>query len=98
MREKPRVAGIVCLLIGIGLSIWLKYAYNSGSTIGQTLVMLTPFLCLHGLVITLQPRLFIPKGEFRSAPPLNKFIYVSIIVVGIGLGVYLRFVVFKDWK
>jgi hypothetical protein len=67
-KKNPRYSGLLCLVLGIGIMIYLKFAYDNASSIAENLVLIVPFLLLYGIVITLQPHLFIAKGEFRDAP------------------------------
>jgi hypothetical protein len=98
MRKYPRLIGVLFLVIGVGLSVWLKHAYDTGESITDKLTIGAPALCLFGLGITIQPRLLILKGEFGTAPPRYKIATILLLVVSLGLGFYVRFALFKDWK
>jgi hypothetical protein len=86
------------LALGIGFAFFLRHTYHTGEGIDDRAIFLTPFLILYGLMVTVQPAMFIPKGSFRQAPMIYKMMNIIVGVVGIGLGIYLRAVVFANWK
>ena len=98
MRKNPRLVGILFLLFGIGLVWWLKHTYDTGGGIEERSILLGPVLLLYGLVITVQPGMMITRGDWRQTPFPKKMLHIAMIVVGFGTGIYLRLVVFKDWK
>lgn len=98
VERYPRLIGLLVLALGIGLAFFLRSTYQSGEGIDDRAIFITPYLILYGLMITVQPVLFIPKGKFRQAPAIYKVMNVMVVVIGIGLGFYLRFVTFAAWK
>ena len=98
VERYPRLIGLLVLAIGIGLALFLRHTYQTGEGIDDRAIILAPYLILYGLMVTVQPALFIPKGKFRQAPAIYKIMNVMVGLVGVGLGIYLRFVTFAEWK
>jgi hypothetical protein len=97
LGDNRRNVGILFLATGIVLVAWQGYAFGSGGFIGEGSVIITPFLLLYGAAVIARPPLLILKGEFHKAPALYKVIYIALFVVGFGIGLYIRFVVFRRW-
>jgi hypothetical protein len=98
MRRYPRFVGLVMLAVGLGMAVWFRHAYMTRAEVATEWVMLTPFLILYGLTISIQPSALVLKGEFASAAPRDKWLNVVVFFVGLGLGLYLNFVVFREWN
>jgi drug/metabolite transporter (DMT)-like permease len=98
MRKHPRSVGVAIFLLGIGLAVWLKHTYDTGSATTEKAIVGVPMVLLYGLAITVQPRLMLLKGEFGSAPTVVKAMIILIAIVGVGLGFLLRHLVFGAWQ
>ena len=92
-----RVIGLIMFGIGIALACWLKSAHDSGGTIEDRAIIFTPILLLFGLTSTVNPSIMIGRGEWPTATMGAKVLSISISLIGVAIGLWLRFVVFKDW-
>ncbi len=97
LKSHRRFIGFIFLLIGIGFAVWLKNSFATGAGIEDRIFFVAPFMLLYGLAIVIQPRILLYRGEFHSAAPLYKFLNIVLVVVGLGLALYLRHTLFKDW-
>ena len=93
-----RILGIVLLCIGIGIAVWLKNVHDTGGTIEERAVIFTPMLILYGGLSTVAPDMFLARGEWGQASGAKKLINVVVMLIGVGIGLFLRFSVFSAWK
>jgi hypothetical protein len=92
-----RFIGLILFGVGIALACWLKSAHDTGGTIEDRAIIFTPVLLLFGFAAMINPALMIGRGEFSTAPAAIRVLSVLITVLSLGIGLWLRFVVFKDW-
>ena len=93
-----RIFGFILFCAGVGLSIWLKSAHDTGGSIDERLIILPPILILVGLSATINPALMIGRNEYSTAPMALRVCSALIAIVGACIGLWLRYVVFKDWS
>lgn len=93
-----RILGIVLLCLGIGIAVWLKNAHDSGGSIENRAVIFAPMLILYGGLSAVAPDMFLVRGEWAQASGAKKLINVVVMLIGLGIGLFLRFSVFSAWK
>lgn len=92
-----RLFGLLLLGIGIALAVWLKQAHDTGAEIEDRAIIFTPMLLLYGLVSMVYPSVMISKKQMATAPVGLRVFSFMLALVGVAIGLWLRFVVFKDW-
>ena len=98
--ENPLAKRFISFIIfgmGIGLSFWLKSVHETGGEIDERAIIFTPLLLLYGLVGMVYPDVMIGRGQFTRAPLGLKIFSILLALVGVGLGLWMRFVVFQSW-
>ena len=93
-----RILGLVMLAIGIGIAIWLKNVYTSGGTITDKAVVFAPILILYGGISVISPDVFLVRNEWATASASKRAINIVVLLLGAGIGLWLRFTVFAAWK
>ena len=93
-----RILGIVLLGLGIGIAVWLKGIHDNGGSFPEKAMIFMPILVLFGGVMAIAPDTLLVRGEWNNASTAKKAINIVVTLVGIGIGLFLRFVVFGDWK
>jgi len=88
-RRHPRLVGLIIFLIGAAFGAWVWHAMTSGGSLPGKIVVFAPLFMLYGLGIMIYPSVALEPGEFRLAPFHVKAFYVTILIVGGGLGAYL---------
>jgi hypothetical protein len=92
-----RILGLILFGIGIALCFWLKSAHDTGGSIEDRAIIFAPILVLFGLTATVAPSVMIGRGEWGTAPVAMRVLSVAISLIGLAIGLWLRFVVFKEW-
>ena len=74
--------------------------YHQGESFYSKDLGYTPFLILMGLGILIEPRILLAGFSDPEHPVPTRFKALAFVlaVVGFGIGLYLRTVVFRDWK
>lgn len=100
LRERPRILAVILLLVGIGMSFYLVDVYKNGRSFKSSETGIPPICIIFGIAGLIEPRLLtVWDGEKHpSDPPIYKMISIVVAAVAIAIGLYLGFVVFKDWK
>jgi hypothetical protein len=96
---KERLGGALLFALGVCLALVFRNVYRTGGELfSEKLLMLTPLLLLVGLTTMIEPRIVRSfKSEGTNLPVLFKAVYVVLFLIAIAIGVYMRFVVFKEW-
>lgn len=92
-----RVIGAIMFCVGIGIAFWLKSAHDTGGTIHEDVVIFAPILILSGLSYVVNPSLLIWRGQWGTVPMGTRVLSVVISLIGVAIGFWLRYAVFKDW-
>ena len=92
-----RIFGLILFCIGVGMCFWLKSAHDAGGSMDERAIILPPILILVGLSAVINPALLISGKDYATAPMATRVISILIAVVGAGIGLWLRYVVFKNW-
>jgi hypothetical protein len=100
LYKKPRLAGLLFILLGIGISCHLIWAYREGNRLFSKDLTSAPVALILGLGIVLEPRIWLVwRPQSGNTPPfIYKVVSTALIIVAVGIGLYLRYVVFKDWQ
>ena len=93
-----RILGIVLLGVGIGIAFWLKGVHDNGGEFPEKAMFFMPILILYGGLMAILPDTLLVRGEWSNATTAKKAINIVVTLVGVGIGLFLRFVVFSDWK
>jgi len=100
MYNNARLVGLLFLIAGTGMSIYLLAAYRSGSQIMSRTIWSAPGMLLYGLGIVIEPRLLTawsPEGRYR----VHGIFRVLSMILGaiiVGIVLYLQLVVFGTWR
>ncbi len=100
LYARPRLFAALLLLGGIGVSIHLVAVYHAGDSVFTKDFTYAPVLLAYGLGALIEPRIvaaWLPNNQ-RPGAALFKALSIMLIVLGLGVGLYLEYVVFKDWK
>ena len=93
-----RILGIIMLGIGIAIGFWIKSIHDTGGSFEERIVILAPVLVLYGGFMAVVPDMVMDRGEWGSANAGKKAVNIILILVSVGIGLWLRFGVFADWK
>ena len=93
-----RILGIVLLGVGIWIAVWLKGIHDSGGNFPEKAMIFMPLLILYGGLMAIAPDTILARGEWTHATAAKKAINIVVTLVGVGIGLFLRFVVFSGWK
>lgn len=94
-QEHPRIMGAVLLIIGLLGALWAYNAYKTGGEIESVFLAIIPICLIYGGAIIAEPRLSLNDGSDDRT-----FKIVAAVIIGVGLiiGLYIRFVIFKEWQ
>ena len=84
--------------MGVGLCFWMKQVHDSGGAVGEVMFVLPPMLILQGASQTMFPQLQFSNKDLPNIPKHLVAIRMLLIVIGVAIGLALRFTVLKDWK
>ncbi len=95
----PRLQGVLVFAAGVCLAVVFWNEYHSGSELfSAKLLIMTPVILLLGLTYILEPRVLLASKSNASALPiLFKVVNYVLLFVGLAIGFYIRYVVFKEW-
>ncbi len=93
-----RLIGLLMFGIGIGIAFWLRNVYAAGGEITDKVIFFAPILILYGGISVIAPDVFLVRNEWATAPAGKKAINIVVLLVGVGIGLWLRFTVFAAWK
>ena len=97
-KSHPRVFGLLTLVVGIIFTVLSIQAYREGARVLERTVMLAPLCLLYGLAVLIEPRFMVQDWrELRGNDAFHKRIGLLIAVSGFGVGLFFRYVVFKNW-
>lgn len=61
----------------------------------QRIVFFAPVLVVLGIAGIVEPRIFLTRTE--NQPAIFKVLQVVVMLIGAGIALYIRTIVFKDW-
>ena len=86
-------AGIIMLVMGVVLSLWLKRIYEVHGTPHSFIIFSAPLLILMGSLDMAQPNLIKQIEQENRFPP----VMIALILIAILVSFYLKGVVFANW-
>jgi hypothetical protein len=96
--NKGRIFGTLLFVIGLGVTYWLKSVYDSGGSIDERAFVVGPAGTFFGLASVVQPRIFLAgRRDGPPQPPVYRVLAIVIGLLGVGLGLLVRFTLFKEW-
>jgi len=97
---KPRLTGGAFLLGGIIASSDLVHVYKTGATMLQNDVYYTPVMLLVGFATLIEPRILLAYFADQEHPVESRYKWMAygIVALGIGVSLYLRLAMFREWK
>jgi hypothetical protein len=93
-KHQGPFAGIIMLVIGVALALWLKRIYETHGTLHSLVVFAAPLLILMGAIDLAQPNLMKKIEQENRFPP----VIIALIIVAMLVSFYLRGVVFANWE
>ena len=84
--------------ISIAIGFWLKGVYARGESVSDNAMVLAPLVGIYGLFMMIAPDLLLTRGEWGTAPAGKKVINIVIGLLGAGIGLWIRYGIFKAWK
>jgi hypothetical protein len=93
----PRVLGLVLVVAGIGMIVWLESVHRAGSYLFSWLPFLPPILIIVGAATIFEPRLLLVHSEPGIEASFKFYSYV-LMVIGAIIGAIIRFTIFQDWQ